>query len=68
MQTDEGPELQVTQVVSIQSQNGQTVERSQSFSVHVRDVVVAQLENLHRQTRGWMDGWTVRLRVKVNRV
>lgn len=50
MQADEGFKLEVMQVVSLQSENCQAVERSQSFTVYLRDVVLTQLEHLDRQT------------------
>lgn len=49
MQADEGFKLEVMQVVSLQDEYCQTVERSQSITVNLRDVVVTQLEHLDRQ-------------------
>lgn len=50
MQADEGFKLEVMQVVSLQNENCQTVKRSQSITVNLRDVVVTQLEHLDKQT------------------
>lgn len=50
MKADEGLKLEVVQIVSVQSKDCQTVERSQSIIVYLRDVVVTQLEDLNRQT------------------
>ena len=50
MKADEGLKLEATQVVSLQSEDCQAVERGQSIIIYGRDVVVAQLEHLERQT------------------
>lgn len=49
VQADEGFKFEVMQVVSLQIKDCQTVERSQSIAVDLRDVVVTQLEHLDRQ-------------------
>lgn len=48
MKADEGLKLEVMQIVSIQSENCQAVERSQSLAVNLGDVVVTKLENLYK--------------------
>lgn len=48
VEADEGLKLEVLQVVPIQSEHGQAVQRSQSLSVYLADIVVAQLKNLHK--------------------
>lgn len=50
MKADEGFKLEVMQVVPLQVENRQAVERSQSVAVDLRDVVVTQLQHLHTQT------------------
>lgn len=50
MKADEGLKFEVMQVVSLQIKNSQAVQRCQGISIYLRDVVVAQLEYLGRQT------------------
>lgn len=50
LEADEGLELEVMQVVSLQSEDGQAVQRSESLAVYPGDVVVAQIEHLCRRT------------------
>lgn len=65
MQADQGFELEVMHVVSLQGENCQAVERSQSVGLYPGDVVVAQLEDLHRRTMtqtGMRTTWYTRTR------
>lgn len=50
MKADEGFKLEMMQAVSLQSKNRQAVERSQSVTLYLGDVVVTQLQHLDRQT------------------
>ena len=50
VEDEEGFELEVMKVVSLQIQDRQAVERSQSIVLDLRDVVVAQLQNLDTKT------------------
>lgn len=50
VQTEEGFEFEMMQVVPIQRQEGQAVERSQSLRVDLGNVVAAQLEHLRGHT------------------
>lgn len=61
VQADEGFKLEVMQVVPLQRENGQTIERSQSIAVNLRDVVVTQLQHLDRQTGNKTDRQTSHL-------
>lgn len=49
MKADQSFKLEMMQVVSFQIENCQAIERSQSISVYMRDVVVAHLQYLKGQ-------------------
>lgn len=48
VEADESLKLEVLQAVSIQSEHCQAVQRSQSLTVYLADVVVAQLKHLRK--------------------
>lgn len=58
LKADEGLELEMMQVVSLQSEDGQAVQRSKSLAVYPGDVVVTQIEHLCRRTEDQRGGGT----------